>query len=57
MIAWLAVVLLGLTGSRGAAAAIASISLTIAWLVVLTVSVQQSQLLARRACPVPGPDP
>ena len=42
MIAWLAVVLLGLTGSRGAAAAIASISLTIAWPVVLTAGVQQS---------------
>lgn len=40
MIAWLAVVLLGLTGSRGAAAAIASISLTIAWPVVLTAGVQ-----------------
>ena len=42
MIAWLAVVLLGLTGSRGAAAAIASISLTLAWPVVLTAGVQQS---------------
>jgi hypothetical protein len=42
MIAWLAVVLLGLTGSRGAAAAIASISLTLAWLAVLTAAVQQS---------------
>jgi len=42
MIAWLAVVLLGLTGSRGAAAAIASISLTLAWLAVLTAGVQQS---------------
>ncbi len=46
MIAWLAVVLLGLTGSRGAAAAIASISLTIAWPVALTVSVQQSHYLS-----------
>jgi hypothetical protein len=40
MIAWLAVVLLGLTGSRGAAAAIASVSLAIAWLAVLTAGVQ-----------------
>jgi len=42
MIAWLAVVLLGLTGRRGAAAVIAAISLTLAWLAVLTASVQQS---------------
>ena len=42
MIAWLAVVLLGLTGGRGAAAVIAFISLTLAWLAVLTVGVQQS---------------
>ena len=55
MIAWLAVVLLGLTGCRGAAAVIASISLTLAWLAVLTVSVQQSGALSRRASPVPGP--
>ena len=47
MIAWLAVVLLGLTGRRRTAAAIASISLTLAWLAVLTASVQQS------ACPCP----
>jgi hypothetical protein len=40
MIAWLAVVLLGLTGSRGAAAAIASVSLAIAWPAVLTAGVQ-----------------
>jgi hypothetical protein len=40
MIAWLAVVLLGLTGRRGAAAAIASVPLTLAWLAVLTASVQ-----------------
>jgi hypothetical protein len=40
-IAWLAVVLLGLAGRRGAAAAIASASLTIAWLALLTASVQQ----------------
>ena len=46
MIAWLAVVLLGLTGSRGAAAAIASISLTLAWPVVLTAGVQQSVSLS-----------
>jgi len=39
-IAWLAVVLLGLAGRRGAAAVIASVSLTIAWLAVLTASVQ-----------------
>jgi hypothetical protein len=39
MIAWLAVVLLGLTGRRGAAAAI---SLTLAWLALLTAGVQQS---------------
>ena len=43
-IAWLAVVLLGLAGRRGAAAAIASVSLTIAWLVLLTLSVQQRLL-------------
>jgi hypothetical protein len=42
MLAWLAVVLLGLTGSRGAAAVIAAISLTLAWLAVLTLSVQQN---------------
>jgi hypothetical protein len=40
MIAWLAVVLLGLAGGRRTAAAIASISLTIAWLAVLTACVQ-----------------
>jgi hypothetical protein len=40
VLAWLAVVLLGLTGRRRTAAAIASISLTIAWLAVLTASVQ-----------------
>ena len=45
MIAWLAVVLLGLTGCRRTAAAIASISLTLAWPVVLTASVQQSACL------------
>jgi len=42
VLAWLAVVLLGLTGSRGAAAVIAAISLTLAWLAVLTLSVQQN---------------
>jgi hypothetical protein len=42
VLAWLAVVLLGLTGRRGAAAAIAAISLTLAWLAVLTLSVQQN---------------
>jgi DNA-binding PadR family transcriptional regulator len=42
VLAWLAVVLLGLTGCRGAAAVIAAISLTLAWLAVLTASVQQS---------------
>jgi hypothetical protein len=45
MIAWLAVVLLGLTGRQRKAAAIASISLTLAWLallVVLTAIMQQS---------------
>jgi hypothetical protein len=42
MIAWLAVVLLGLADCRGAAAVIASISLTLAWLAVLTAGVQQS---------------
>jgi hypothetical protein len=42
VLAWLAVVLLGLTGCRGAAAVIAAISLTLAWLAVLTASVQQN---------------
>ena len=42
VLAWLAVVLLGLAGCRGAAAVIAAISLTLAWLAVLTASVQQS---------------
>jgi hypothetical protein len=42
MIAWLAVVLLGLADCRGAAAVIAAISLTLAWLAVLTAGVQQS---------------
>jgi hypothetical protein len=42
MIAWLAVVLLGLADCREAAAVIASISLTLAWLAVLTAGVQQS---------------
>jgi len=42
MIAWLAVMLLGLSGCRRTAAAIASIPLTLAWLAVLTASVQQS---------------
>ena len=42
MIAWLAVMLLGLSGCRRTAAAFASISLTIAWLGVLTASVQLS---------------
>ncbi len=47
MLAWLAVVLLGLTGRRGAAAVIAAISLTLAWLAVLTLSVQQSGALSQ----------
>ena len=47
MLAWLAVVLLGLTGRRGAAAVIAAISLTLAWLAVLTASVQQSGALSQ----------
>ena len=55
MIAWLAVVLLGLTGRRGAAAVIASISLTLAWLAVLTVERAAERVPARRASPVPGP--
>jgi hypothetical protein len=42
MVAWLAVVLLGLAGGRRAAAAIASISLALAWLAVLIWSVQPS---------------
>ncbi len=46
VLAWLAVVLLGLAGCRGAAAVIAAISLTLAWLAVLTVSVQQSHYLS-----------
>ena len=55
MIAWLAVVLLGLTGGRRTAAAIASISLTLALLVqllVLVVLIQQGHHLSRRAFPV-----
>jgi hypothetical protein len=40
MTAWLAVVLLGLTGARAAAVVIAFISLTIAWLAWLALSVQ-----------------
>jgi hypothetical protein len=47
VLAWLAVVLLGLTGCRGAAAVIAAISLTLAWLAVLTASVQQSGALSQ----------
>jgi hypothetical protein len=46
IIAWLAVVLLGLAGRRGAAAAVASLSLTIAWLALLTAGVQQSNFLS-----------
>ena len=42
MIAWLAVMLLGLSGCRRTAAAIASIPLTLAWVAVLTAMVQQS---------------
>ena len=42
MIAWLAVMLLGLSGCRRTAAAIASIPLTLAWVAVLTAIVQQS---------------
>jgi hypothetical protein len=51
MTAWLAVVLLGLAGARRTAAAIASISLTIAWLAVLTVI---SLLLGQSAFPPGG---
>jgi hypothetical protein len=47
VLAWLAVVLLGLAGCRGAAAVIAAISLTLAWLAVLTASVQQSGALSQ----------
>ena len=47
VLAWLAVVLLGLTGCRRAAAVIAAISLTLAWLAVLTASVQQSGALSQ----------
>ena len=47
MIAWLAVVLLGLTDGLPAAVVIAFISLTIAWLAVLTLSVE---------FPGPGPE-
>ncbi len=43
MIAWLAVVVLGLTGRRRTAAKIASISLTLALLVVLVVLMQPGQ--------------
>ena len=42
MIAWLAVMLLGLADCRRTAAAIASIPLTLAWVAVLTAMVQQS---------------
>ena len=42
MIAWLAVVLLGLADFRRTAAVVASIPLTLAWLAVLIASVQQS---------------
>ena len=42
MIAWLAVMLLGLSGCRRTAAAFASIPLTLAWVAVLIASVQLS---------------
>ena len=45
MIAWLAVVLLGLTGHQRKAAKIASISLMLALLALLTVSVSVSAIL------------
>ena len=57
MIAWLAVVLLGLAGLRRTAAAIASISLTftlLALLALLTTFMGQSHRHARRAFPVPA---
>ena len=55
MIAWLAVVVLGLTGRQGTAAKIAFISLTLALLAWLVVLVQQGQyLVPRRAFPVPA---
>ena len=47
VLAWLAVVLLGLAGCRRAAAVIAAISLTLAWLAWLTASVQQSGALSQ----------
>ena len=46
MIAWLAVVVLGLTGRQRTAAKIASISLTIAWVALLVVLMQPSQDLS-----------
>ncbi len=42
VLAWVAVVVLGLCDCRRTAAVIAAISLTLAWLAVLTASVQQS---------------
>ena len=57
MIAWLAVVVLGLTGRRRTAAKIAFISLTLALLVlllVLVVLMQPGHDLSRRAFPVPA---
>ena len=57
MIAWLAVVVLGLTGRQRTAAKIAFISLTLALLVqllVLVVLIQQSHTFSRRAFPVPA---
>jgi hypothetical protein len=52
MTAWLAVVLLGLTGARGAAVVIAFISLTIAWLAVLALSME---FLGPGPVRLPGP--
>ena len=54
MIAWLAVMLLGLSGCRRTAAAIASIPLTLAWVAVLTAMRAAERARARRASPVPG---
>jgi hypothetical protein len=47
VLAWLAVVLLGLADFRRPAAVIAAISLTLAWLAWLTASVQQSGALSQ----------
>ena len=54
VLAWLAVVLLGLTGCRRAAAVIAAISLTLAWLACADRERAAERCLVPRAFPVPG---